>query len=109
VIRQISPGIQPKPGVSLYSWPVVASICMPTQIPRKGTARVSTASVTASAMPDRPNNWSRQWGKAPSPGSTTRSARRTASGSEVTMTSPAPTSRAMRSKAFCAECRLPLS
>ena len=35
-IRTTSPAIQPKPGTSSYSCPRVASICMPTQMPRKG-------------------------------------------------------------------------
>ena len=49
-----------------------------------------------------------QSAKAPTPGSTTRPARRTASASAVTVTSmPRPASAMARSKALAAERRLP--
>ena len=38
-MRTTSPPIQPKPATSSYSRPHSASICMPTQMPRKGRAR----------------------------------------------------------------------
>jgi hypothetical protein len=60
-------------------------------------------------MPGTAASASRQAGKAPSPGSTIRSARATSSAREETRISPPPTSAAMRWKAFSAECRLPLS
>src|SRR4051812_25077348 len=61
-----------------------------------------------STMPGKASRPRRQSAKAPTPGSTTRSAARTASGSSVTaMASVCPLSRAARSKALAAECRLP--
>ena len=65
--------------------------------------------LVAATRPSVPASARRQAGKAPSPGSTMRSARATSSGREVTRTSPPPTSAAMRWKAFSAEWRLPLS
>jgi len=81
---------------------------MPTQIPRNGRARTRTLSLSASTMPPTASSPRRQSANAPTPGSTTRSARLTSSGSEVTMIgSFNPSSRAARSNAFAAECRLP--
>ena len=101
------PSIQPRPGVGSYSSPSRAIICMPTQMPRKGWPRTSTASRSASSSPGISASALRQAGKAPSPGSTMRVAFATASGSAVTVTAPAPVSAAIRSKAFWAECRFP--
>src|SRR3990167_7345046 len=53
---------------------------MPTQMPRKGRARMVTASSIASNSPPNAPKARRQDGKAPSPGSTIRSARATSSG-----------------------------
>src|SRR3989338_6573828 len=52
---------------------------MPTQMPRKGRARMVTASSIASNSPPNAPKARRQDGKAPSPGSTIRSARATSS------------------------------
>jgi hypothetical protein len=81
---------------------------MPTHTPKKGLPRSRTASVMASTMPGTGMEAARQSAKAPTPGSTMRSALATASGSEVTaMVSSSPASRAARSNALAAECRLP--
>ena len=59
-------------------------------------------------MPGISSSPRRQSAKAPTPGSTTRSARATFSGSLVTTIGcSCPLSRAARSKAFAAECKLP--
>ena len=65
-----------------------------------------TASFSASTMPGTASSPRRQSAKAPTPGSTMRSAVATASASDVT-TIRSPVSRAARSKAFAAECRFP--
>jgi len=106
-MRTTSPPIQPKPGVSRYSSPRVAIICMPMQMPRKGRACTVTASSIASNSPVARESAARQAGKAPSPGRTMRSARTASSGREETRTRPAPVSAAIRWKAFSAEWRLP--
>ncbi len=74
----------------------------------KGLARAIAASSKASTMPSSKPSPRRQSANAPTPGSTTRSAARTRSGSAVTHTSVfSPASRAARSKALAAERRLP--
>jgi hypothetical protein len=81
---------------------------MPTQMPRNGRAFFRTVSFSASTMPGTASSPRRQSAKAPTPGSTTRSAAPTFSGSSVTRIGwSAPDSRAARSNAFAAECRLP--
>ena len=55
-----------------------------------GTPRRPTASSSASRRPSRASNAARHAGNAPSPGSTLRSARATASGSAVTSTDATP-------------------
>ena len=72
------------PGVTPCSSPRSANNCMPTQMPRKGAPRFSTASVMASTMPSMARRPRRQSAKAPTPGRTICSACRTTSGSLVT-------------------------
>ena len=69
-------GIQPSPSVTSYSRPRSAMSCMPTQMPRNGRPRARTLSLSASTMPPTASSPRRQSAKAPTPGSTTRSARR---------------------------------
>ena len=108
VIFSTSPAIQLKPSVVTCSLPRVAISCMPTQMPKNGRALERTASVIASSMPSTASRPLRQSAKAPTPGSTMRSARNTASGSRVTMIFGGFSMlRAARSNAFAAECRLP--
>ena len=83
-IFSTSPAIQLKPSVVTCSLPRVAINCMPTQMPKNGRALTRTASVIASSMPSSESRPRRQSAKAPTPGSTMRSARNTASGSRVT-------------------------
>ena len=76
----------------------------------RGTAGRAGAplSSSASTMPGTASSPRRQSAKAPTPGSTMWSARTTSSGRRVTVTSTAsPASRAARSNALRAECRLP--
>src|SRR5260221_210579 len=87
------PGSRPKPGVSPSS-PCSNSICSPMQMPRKGL--LAAAEITASRAP-LAASWRMQSGIAPWPGTTTRSAARIASRSEVTSTSA---SGGTRSSAF---------
>ena len=106
--RRTSPAIQSKPGVTSCSWPLLAISCMPTQMPRKGLPSRRTALSSVSIMPGIAAIPSRQSRKAPTPGSTIRSALRTASGSAVTtMSGRASDKMAARSSAFDAERRLP--
>ena len=108
-MRTTSPGIQPKPAVSPCSRPRLAIICWPTQMPRNGAPPRIARSSIAAKRPGMARSPARQSAKAPTPGSTIRSAARTASGSPETATGPAPVSPAMRWKLFSAECRLPLA
>ena len=108
VILSTSPAIQPRPLVTSYSSPRSAMSCMPTQMPRNGRPRLWTRSLSASIMPSMASRPRRQSAKAPTPGSTMRSARATASGLLVTTIGcVTPDSRAARSNALAAECRLP--
>ena len=86
--RLTSPLIKPRPRVVSFSWPVSANSCMPRQMPRIGLSARTTASRIAS---DRPSALSRSiaTGNAPTPGSSSRPAVRTVSGSRV-MTTSAP-------------------
>ena len=59
------------------SRPREAISCMPTQMPRNGAPRFTLASVIASMTPERASSASMQAEKAPTPGSTMRSARAT--------------------------------
>ncbi len=81
---------------------------MPTQMPRNGAPAPITRASIASNSPSRAISPARHSAKAPTPGSTIRSARATASGSDETTTGGRSPSRAMRWKLFSAECRLPL-
>ena len=63
-------------GVTSYSRPRSAISCMPTQMPRNGRPFSRTASSSASTMPGTASSPRRQSAKAPTPGSTTRSAAR---------------------------------
>ena len=74
-MRSTSPAIQPSPSVTSYSRPRSARSCMPTQMPKNGRPFFSTASSIASTMPSTASSPRRQSAKAPTPGSTTRSAR----------------------------------
>ncbi len=76
-IFSTSPAIQLKPSVVTCSLPRVAISCMPTQMPKNGRALTRTASVIASSMPSSASRPRRQSAKAPTPGSTMRSARNT--------------------------------
>ena len=77
-------------------------------MPRKGLPFSFTASSSASIMPGTRASPALQSAKAPTPGSTMRSAVSTVSGSAVTLTaSGEPLSRAARSNALAAEWRLP--
>ena len=106
--RFTSPAIQSRPAVSPNSSPRVARSCMPTQMPRKGAPRVLAASVIASTMPSRACSAPMQAAKAPTPGSTTRSALATTSASEVvTISCPPESPAAALRSAFSAERRLP--
>ena len=107
-MRRILPLTQSNPIVVIYSWPKLAIICIPTQIPKNGLLWISTASNNASNRPVLSISAVLQAGKAPSPGKTIRSAFRSKFGSLVTITSSFGRSVAIRSKAFCAECRFPL-
>ena len=75
VMRSTSPGIQPRPSTTSYSRPRSAISCMPTQMPRNGRPFWRTVSFSASTMPGTASSPRRQSAKAPTPGSTTRSAR----------------------------------
>ena len=77
VMRSTSPAIQPSPSVTSYSRPRSAISCMPTQMPKNGRPLLRTASSSASTMPSTASRPRRQSAKAPTPGSTTRSARAT--------------------------------
>ena len=79
-ILSTSPRIQPSPSVTTYSRPRSAMSCMPTQMPRNGRPLPRTVSSSASTMPGTASRPRRQSAKAPTPGSTTRSARRTVVG-----------------------------
>ena len=94
------PGTIPSPFAPPASSPSSNRICSPTQMPSTGAPR-AIASRSASATPLR-RIASAHSGIEPCPGTTTRSARRTASGSRVTTTS-APTSRS----AFSTDLRFP--
>ena len=97
--RSIRPGTMPSPFAPPASSPSSNRICRPTQMPSTGAPR-AIASRRASATPlCRIASALRH---RPCPGTTTRSARRTRSGSRVTTTS-APTSRS----AFSTERRFP--
>ena len=74
-ILSTSPRIQPRPSVTTYSRPRSAISCMPTQMPRNGRPLPRTVSSSASTMPGTASSPRRQSAKAPTPGSTTRSAR----------------------------------
>ena len=76
--------IHPRPSVTSYSRPRSAINCMPTQMPRNGRPLPRTVCSSASTMPGTASRPRRQSAKAPTPGNTMRSARRTASGSLVT-------------------------
>ena len=103
-----SPLIQPNPGVMRNSRPRSAISCAPTQMPRNGRRFSRTLVSSASRMPATASTPALQSANAPTPGSTTRSAAATAAGSAVTsMPTSASLSRAARSKALAAECRLP--
>jgi hypothetical protein len=107
VMRSTSPAIQPSPSVTSYSRPRSAISCMPTQMPRNGRPRWRTLVERLDHAVDRVEAMA-AIGEGADPGSTTRSARRTASGSLVTTIACAnPCSRAARSNALAAECRLP--
>ena len=105
LIARTSPAIQSSPRASPCSSPRVANNCIPTQIPRNGLPLSITASTRAASIPEIFASPPRQSAKAPTPGNTTRSARRTTSGSSVTQIAPwkPSVSRAARSKAFTAE------
>src|SRR5213082_1089557 len=81
--RQV-PAITPSPATPGVSSLASHSICMPRQMPRRGVPRATTSVIAASrpcarsAPSPAPN--------APTPGSTTRDACRTAAGSRVTAT-----------------------
>ena len=95
-------------GVTPNSSPRSAVSCAPTQIPRNGRSLSRTVLSSASRMPTTRSTPALQSAKAPTPGSTTRSAARTAAGSPVTeIATSASLSRAARSKALAAEWRLP--
>ena len=103
-----SPLIQPKPGVVRNSRPRSAISCAPTQMPRNGRCLSRTVVSRASRMPGMALTPRSQSAKAPTPGSTTRSAALTSAGSALTaMPTRAPLSQAARSNALAAECRLP--
>ena len=108
VSGRTSPSIQSRPAVSPNSSPRLAISCMPTQIPRNVAPRARTASPMASITPGRARRARLPAAKAPTPGSTTCSARAIVSGSSVATTRAAPPSRsAARRRAFSAEGRLP--
>ena len=108
VIFTTSPAIQPRPAWSAELTPTLAINCMPTQMPRNGAPSFSTLSRRASTMPGTADRPRMQSAKAPTPGNTMRSARATASGLLVTTIGcVTPDSRAARSNALAAECRLP--
>ena len=73
-----------KPSVTSYSRPRSAKSCMPTQMPKNGRPLCRTASSSAPTMPSTASRPRRQSAKAPTPGSTTRSAFATTAGSLVT-------------------------
>ena len=81
-----------------------SSICMPTQTPNSGL--LAAASSTEACSPESRSS-RMQSGIAPCPGSTTRVARRTTSGSDVTKTSTPAWSAACRT-ACDTERRLPM-
>ena len=76
--RSRRPGSSRAPAVVSYSRPRLAMSCMPTQMPRNGRPLPRTASVSASTMPGTASSPRRQSAKAPTPGSTMRSAFATA-------------------------------
>ena len=84
-MRSTSPAIQPRPGVTSYSRPRSAINCMPTQMPKNGRPLLAHALLRARrSCRGCASSPRRQSAKAPTPGSTTRSARATSSGSLVT-------------------------
>ena len=78
---------------------------MPTQMPRNGAPSFSTFSRNASTMPGTDDRPVMQSAKAPTPGSTMRSASLTTCGSAVVMIWDLPL--AACAKAFAALARLP--
>lgn len=96
-----------KTGVGSNSRPRVASICMPMQIPRKGTARRVTASSIASNRPVKRCSAAFAGGK----GAVARQHDAVGAGHHIGLAgdhhraSPGLAGHAL--EAFCAECRLP--
>ncbi len=97
------------PSVTSYSRPRSAISCMPTQMPKNGRPCTRTRLVQRFTMPLSASSPRRQSAKAPTPGSTTRSARYNDIGiaGHDDRLVDAASARAARSNALAAECRLP--
>ena len=102
-------GSSRSPGCRPCSRPTVAIICRPTQMPRNGAPSAIARASIASNMPGTAARPARQSAKAPTPGSTMRSARAHGVGVGGDDHRAAADLGGHALEALLAECRLPLA